>query len=384
MTSEERREGRYQRRKLKRQESKEARSRAVGTIDEVFSFHNLYEAGKECCRGVRWKQSTQNFEQHIFSTTAKLRQAVLSGKWKPKGFKHFTLCERGKLRQIDAPSIQDRQVVKVLTQRVLRPLYMPTMIYDNGACQPDKGLHWCFDRLRNHLRWHFRRHGREGGVLLLDLKGYYPNARHDNIYERHKRLILDDDLRALADKVIYTTPTGRDGIGIPLGVEASQQEMAAYPSTVDNWIKCQLGVHCMGHYADDYYVIWHDLDELKTMKDKIITKFKETGIPVNEDKCKIIPLSKSFRFCKAKFTLTETGRVVVNVCRDGMKRARRKLRKFRQEYDDNKRSKESIEQYITCQYAYYKKYNDHGRVLRLERLYYALVEKRTTVIKGGY
>ena len=27
------------------------------------------------------------------------------------------------------------------------------------------------------------------------------------------------------------------------------------PSAVDNWAKCQMSVHCFGHYADDYWAI---------------------------------------------------------------------------------------------------------------------------------
>ena len=54
----------------------------------------------------------------------------------------------------------------------LTVLYTPSMIHDNGASQIGKGLHWHFKRLKQHLAWHFRRYGREGAVLLIDLKGF--------------------------------------------------------------------------------------------------------------------------------------------------------------------------------------------------------------------
>ena len=65
--------------------------------------------------------------------------------------------------------------------------------------------------------------------------------------------------------------------------------MVALPSAVDNWLKCQVGVHCAGHYMDDYYIIMPD-----------------------------------------------------------------------------------VEQYMECQSAYYRNFNDHGRLLRLRRLYHAI------------
>ena len=148
MTSQERREGRYQRRKAKRQAKKKARSDALGPVGKVFSYRKMFRYGRKCCNGVRWKQSVQNFELHLFSGTAKRRRQLLDGTWKPMKCVHFTLCERGKVRPIDAPHVTDRQIHKTECNEVLVPLYGPGMIYDNGASQRGKGLHWHFKRLK--------------------------------------------------------------------------------------------------------------------------------------------------------------------------------------------------------------------------------------------
>ena len=233
-------------------------------------------------------------------------------------------------------------------------------------------LHWHFRRLKEQLHWHFRRYGREGAVLLLDLKGFFPNAPHALLYQRHQEFISNPDLRALADMVIQTSPCPIPGRGLPLGVEPSQQEMVAMPSAIDNWIKCQAGVHCFGHYMDDYYLILPDVEALKKLGHEIVRRFEAAGIRVNKRKCKIIPLTKPFRFCKARFTLTETGKIKVNGSRDGVKRARRKLKLFHREFVEGKRLFSDIEQYMECQSAYYRNFNDHGRLLRLRRLYHAI------------
>ena len=280
----------------------------------------MFFYGKKCCNGVRWKQSVQNFEGHLFSGTATRRRTVLEQTWKPKSCSHFTLRERGKIRPIDAPHITDRQIHKTLCNEVLIPLYSPSMIYDNGASQKGKGLHWQFKRIKQQLGWHYRRYGR----------------------------------------------------GMPLGVEPSQQEMVALPSKIDQWIKCQARVHCAGHYMDDYYAFFPTVDEAKLMGHEIVRRFEAAGIRVNKRKCKVIPLTKPFRFCKARFTLTETGKIKVNGSRDGVKRARRKLKLFHREFKEGKRSFFDIEQYMECQSAYYRNFNDHGRLLRLRRLYHAI------------
>lgn len=51
MTSEERKEGRYQRRRAGREAKRRARSEACGSFEQVFSYENLYKAGLACCKG---------------------------------------------------------------------------------------------------------------------------------------------------------------------------------------------------------------------------------------------------------------------------------------------------------------------------------------------
>ena len=376
MTSEERREARYKRRQLRRQRNRQARSDKLGGLEGVFSYHAMFKYGKKCCNGVRWKASTQNFELHLFSGTAKRRRQVLTGKWKPGKTVSFPLRERGKFRIIDAPHITDRQIHKVLTKEVLAPLYCPGMIYDNGASQKGKGLHFHYKRLKEHLRWHYRRHGRTGAMFLMDFHHFFPDAPHALIYERHRELIMDPDLRALADLVVAAVP---GGVGMPLGVEPSQQEMVALPSFLDNWMKCQLSIHGMGHYMDDYDAALESRERAEQVKEETIRRAEARGLQVNRNKCHVIDLDKPFRFCKAKFQILPSGRIITHGCRDGMKRARRKMRYFRQQVDAGEKTVEQVAEWLKGPIAYYEQFNDHGRVLKLRRLYYALlIEGRKT------
>lgn len=372
MTSEERREARYKRRQERRRRNRKTRSDRLGGLEGVFSYHTMFKHGKKCCNGVRWKASTQNFELHLFSGTAKRRREVLTGKWKPGKTVSFPLCERGKFRIIDAPHITDRQIHKVLTKEVLAPPYCPGMIYDNGASQKGKGLHFHYKRLKEHLRWHYRRYGRTGAMFLMDFHHFFPEAPHTLLHERHRELILDTDLRALADLVVAAVP---GGVGMPLGVEPSQQEMVALPSFLDNWMKCQLSIHGMSHYMDDYDAVLESRERAERVKAEAIRRAEAKGLQVNRNKCHVIDLDKPFRFCKAKFQILPSGRIITHGCRDGMKRARRKLRYFRQQVDTGEKIVEQVAEWLKGPIAYYEQFNDHGRVLKLRRLYYALFIK---------
>lgn len=369
MSSTERREARYQRRQARRQANRQARSDDLGGVNGAFTYHDMFFHGRKCCNGVRWKQSTQNFERHLFSGTAKRRRQILNGTWKPGKTARFTLRERGKVRPIDAPHIADRQVHKTLTRNVLTPLYRPGMIYDNGASQKGKGLHFHYQRLAEQLRYEYRRNGRRGAVFLMDFHHFFPDAPHDLLYERHRRLILDTALREIADTVVAAVPGGR---GMPLGVEPSQQEMVALPSALDNYAKSQLSIHGAGHYMDDYYFILESRERAEQVRDDVIRRAETMGLAVNRRKCHVIDLDKPFRFCKAKFYLTETGAVRVHGCRDGMKRARRKMKLFRTRVDAGEMTVKQVAEWLQGPIAYYQQFNDHGRVLRLRRLAYAI------------
>lgn len=369
MTSEQRREARYRRRQTRRQAKRKASNDALGPIEEVFSYRAMFFYGRKCCNGVRWKASTQRFEMHLFSGTAKRRRKILNGTWKPGKTAHFTLKERGKVRPIDAPHIEDRQVYKVLTKKVLVPLYVPSMIYDNKASQKGGGLHFHYRRLAKHLRDHYRKHGLEGALFLMDFHHFFPDAPHALLYERHRGMILNPDLRQLADLVVAAVP---GGVGMPLGVEPSQQEMVALPSSLDNRIKAQLSIHGAAHYMDDYYTILPSKQAAEVTAADVIGHAEAMGLQVNAGKSKVVPFSRPFRFCKAKFQVTDTGAVKIHGCRDGMKRARRKLRLFQVRVASGEMTVEQVAQWLQTPISYYENFNDHGRVLKLRRLFYAI------------
>ena len=365
MTNDERREARYQRRKAARKAKLQQRGMQLGAAEQWCTYRRLYRLGKACCKGVRYKQSIQNFERHLFSLTAARRREILDGIWKQRHKpSHFTLCERGKVRPIDAPHVEDRHVQKLVSKDILEPCYKPSMIYDNGASQTGKGLHLAYRRLSEQLRNHYRRHGLQGGVLLLDLKSFFPNAPKDQILKRHQELILSPSARELADRVVVAAPETSSGRGMPLGMEPSQQEMIALPSAVDNWLKCQRRYKMAGHYMDDYYVGSHDVGELRELKDELVERFGRLGITVNENKVQIIPLNKPFRFCKVQFRLTESGRVVRHAFRDSAKRGRRKIRHLLA-LGDTQAARDAL----VAHTAYYAKHHDHGRVQRLYGYY---------------
>jgi hypothetical protein len=70
--------------------------------------------------------------------------------------------------------------------------------------------------------------------------------------------------------------------------------------------------------------------------------------------------------------LTETGRVITGGNRDGVKRARRKIKAFHGKIQNGEMNYEDLWTSVNGILAYFGSYNDHKRVLRLRRLFYAI------------
>ena len=322
----------------------------------------MFKLGRVCCNGVRWKQSTQNFERHLFSGTAARRRQILAGKYKQKGYSRFTLCERGKARIIDAPHVQDRQIQKVLTRKVLLPCYEPLLIYNNGASMKGKGLDFARRELEKDLRSHFKRYGLRGWVIIADFKGFFPNASHGHIKAMHESIRIDSRVMAMLDSLFSAFTQG-----VPLGVEPSQIEMVAYPSKLDNYITCQLGLKGFGHYMDDSYMLVPPDRDPKEVLKQFKTKAHENALTLNESKTHIIKFGQPFRFCKFKYAVTKTGRVAVHGGRDAISRALRKLKRLK-----GKVKLTDIWAIAQSCHNYYSKSNDHGRILKLRRKFFKL------------
>lgn len=368
MTSKERKEARHQRRKIKRANNKIQLNSSLGSLDELASFHTLYKWGKNCCNNIRWKSSCQKFELRLFSLTAKLRRIILSNSWRYSEPYSFTISERGKTRKIDAPRQIDKQIQKFLTKEILTPLYSPSMIYDNGASQKRKGLDFTFRQLRKKLVKHYKKYGREGWVITVDFHSFFPSANRNHILERHNKLILDDQIRKIADDLINSI---QGDIGMPLGVEPSQIEMVSFPTELDNYIACQLGVK-VGHYMDDYSMIIPPTRDPKEILDKFIAKANSLGIQINKDKTHIIPLTKKFKFCKATFYLTETGKIVTRGNRKTLSRYRAKMNKFKLKIISHQLKYEDLWCSVNAVRSYFNKFNDHNRLLKAQRIFYAI------------
>lgn len=301
MTSEDRQELRYQRRKAKRIKDQP-------DFSELLKSENLYNSYKLCRKGTSWKAAVQRYGKHcirnIFASIEKLKK----GEPITEPFNLFEVQERGRIRVVMSVRIKERVVQKALHDYILFPILKPTLIPDSGACIKGKGISFTRKRLKEHLRRFYRKtENNEGYVLCIDYSNYFGSIRHDVLLEFLSKKIRDERTLKLVKEILDNYKE----IGLGLGSQISQLCALFYISSLDHFVKEKLRVKYYGRYMDDCYLISDSKEELKYWL-KEIRKFSESilGLTISSRKTTIQKLT-NFKFIKGHYCLTSTGRIKV-------------------------------------------------------------------------
>ena len=339
MTSEERREARYKRRKASRQKKREERLKQNDDFDQVKDANNLIYSFKKSKAGVGWKASVQRYEMNLLRNINNTVKDLEAGEDISQGFIVFWLCERGKLRLIKSVHIRERVVQRSLCSNAMVPVLQNGLIYDNGASMEGKGIHFAINRLDAHIHRFYRKNGfsNDGYILLIDFSKYFDNILHEPVYQDLQRNFTDERIINLARQLIRPFCADReDGQEISMGIGSQISQILAvrYPNDIDHFIEQELGISEHGRYMDDSYLIHHSKEYLKYCLEQLRERFAEKGIIVNEKKTQIVKLSSWSKFLKFRYKLTDTGRLVQKPGRESIVRERRKLHKLKVKYDN--------------------------------------------------
>lgn len=365
MTSEERREARYQRRQARRAEQKARRVGLCDSFDWVFSYGHLYHSYKMCRRNVAWKASVQKYITQAPLNVLNTYNRLQKGTFKSSGFYEFDLIERGKKRHIKSVTIGERVVQRCLCDYALVPMLTRTFIYDNGACMKDKGYTFAARRLSKHLRDYYREHGPEGYVLVYDFSKFFDRVSHALVKGIVRKEFTDKRIIKLTEHFIDAF----GDIGLGLGSQISQVLALASANRLDHFIKEVLGIKHYGRYNDDGYLIHHDKAYLHECLEKIKVICDELGITLNTKKTQIVKLSHGFTYLKIRYFLLPSGRVIKKMAHKSIVRMRRKMKSFQEKLWTGVMSCADIYQSWQSWRAYARNFNAYHSIRSMGALY---------------
>ena len=338
--------------------------------DDAIGFDALYASAMKCKKGVSWKDSVAAYYHRAVERTDKLEEDLHRGKYRAAPPKHFMVtCP--KPREIASIAFRDRVYQRSLNDNVVYPIMTNAFIYDNFACQTGKGTDPARERLKHFLRKHFREHGTEGYVAQFDIHGYYPNMRHD-IAEENFRKKLPEWAYERVVRIMHEQYSG--DVGYNPGSQLIQIEGISLLNDLDHLIKEKLHVKLYIRYMDDLIMIHEDKEFLEHCKTVVVDKLAKIGFEVNEKKTKVYRLSEGIPFLGFRFSLTETGKVLMFVNPDKVKSARKKYRRLVAKAKRGEVPRESVDMSWATWIDHLSKGDTYNLINRLNKFYKKLWE----------
>ena len=161
MTSKERHEARYQRRKAARESKRREKLNVYDNFDRVSSPAALRKANWDTRKGVMFKASVIRYNQHYYRYSIQQSRDY-----------QFGIMERGKARDIHSLHYPERVIRRSVCINSLVPILSSNLIHDNGASLKGKGTKFTSSRTVKHLHDFYKETGsNEGYVLTVDFKG---------------------------------------------------------------------------------------------------------------------------------------------------------------------------------------------------------------------
>jgi virulence-associated protein VagC len=256
-------------------------------------------------------------------------------------------------------------IQKSYCTHALAPHLLRTLIYDNGASVKDKGIHFAFRRIKTHLTRHFKQHGREGYVLIIDFKSYFANIQHEPLLDIYRKAFGEDE-RLLWLAELFIRAFGEKGLG--LGSEASQISAVAFTNAVHHYIKEILRLMFIP-YMDDNFFIVKTKEEAHKTRDALAEKYAKLGIITTPEKTQVVKLSSGFIFLKTKVSISETGRIVIRPSRQSITKQRQKLKAFKKKLDEGIMSMMDIRSSYMSWRGYVEYFNSGKTIFNMDKLY---------------
>lgn len=338
------------------------------SLENVTGFDALYDSMQKCRKGVLWKDSVASFYLNGIERTMKLSEELHSGTYKARKPVKFSITSP-KPREIASITFRDRVYQRSLNDNAVYPIMSKSFIYDNFACQKGKGTDAARDRLKEFLHRYHRKHGSDGYVAQFDIHGYYPTMSHA-VTEDLFREKLPPEVFALVKTILNEQYEGDAGYNP--GSQLIQIAGISVLDRFDHFVKEQLHAKFYIRYMDDFLIISEDVEYLEACRDLIAEYLAGIRFELNRKKTRIYPLREGIEFLGFRFSLTGTGKVLMLINPENVKRERKKLRRLVAKSKRGAIPLEKVDESYTTWRSHASKGNSHKLLQRMDAYYNSL------------
>lgn len=335
----------------------------------VCDFGNLYKAMYRCKRNVMWKGSVAGYVKNGLVNCYKLKKSLENGTYKISPYTEFKVFEP-KERDIVSTRIKDRVFQRSLCDNYLYDAVTKSFIYDNGACQYNKGTLFSRNRLECHLQRHFRKYGLNGYVLKCDISNFFGSTSHKVAIQALSDRVDNEWALTKASDVVNSFTQGIDPeVGLGLGSQLTQLNELAVLDKLDHFIKEVLRIKGYVRYMDDFVLMHPDKEYLKYCLSEITKKIQSIGLTLSSKKTQLFPITQPISFLGFSFRLTATGKVVKKIEHKKISHERRKLKGLMRRVELGKMTLHDVDDCYTSYKAHASYGNTHGMLIQMDQYY---------------
>lgn len=272
---------------------------------QIYDFQNLMTAFHKARRGKRHQIQVASFEYHLDMELLTLHDQLQSERYRPGGYRHFTIYD-GKPRRISAAPFRDRVVHHALCN-ILEPIWESRFIHDSYACRRGKGTHAALARCTYFAR-------RYPYVLQADVVQFFPSVDHDTLHRLLARYVACPATLRLADTIIASGQGVHadrydmqwfpgDNLlaatrprGLPIGNQTSQFWANVYLHELDSFVKQELRCPAYLRYCDDFMLFAADKPTLHHWRREIEAFLVNLRLKIHAHKTSIHPVTNGLPF----------------------------------------------------------------------------------------
>lgn len=327
----------------------------MSDFQKLISFENLYASYRASIKGKGKKKAAARFNAAALENLCVMKRQLMSHTYQVSQYSEFIVSEP-KQRVIKSGSFRDKVLQHCLCDYVLLPKMKDIFIEDNYAGQIGKGTLYGLERLSEKLKDYYGRFGTSGYILKCDISKFFYSINHDVLKECVANHFSDPDVQWVCGLLIDST----DGVGLPLGNQASQVFALIYLTGLDYFITEDLGCKYYGRYMDDFYLLSEDKEYLRFCLDNIRDYLSTLQLTLN-DKTEIVPMKKGIRFLGFHTYLTEDGKVIRKLTGANKRQIKKRLRRYVFLVKSGKMSRKEFDE----RYEAWKNHASHGNCYKL-------------------
>ena len=272
---------------------------------KIIPLVDLFKAYYSCRKNKRSTINALAFELNLEEELIQLKEELESGRYTISNSIAFVVDKPVK-REIFAANFRDRVVHHFLIQK-MNAVFEKHFIYDSYACRKAKGTHFGIGRVDGFIRKCSKNYTQDCYVLKLDIKGFFMHINKTILYTKIETLFTSKYKGAdkqlylnLCKIILFNEPVNnaiikgnlnnwdnlpkdkslfaaKPGYGLPIGNLTSQVFANVYMSSLDHFVKHELGIRYYGRYVDDFVLVHTNKAYLKSLI-PIISKFLKTEL----------------------------------------------------------------------------------------------------------